>query len=878
MIETRIPKVNSKKPDLSLPRAAVNSAHVRAVPPIISDVLHSPGQLLDESTGAFLEPRFGHDFSWIPTHHPVVGVIQTKLAINKPGDEFEQEADRIADQVLAASAHATVSGALPRIQRFAGQPARQADPAPASVDRVLAGSGRPLDTTLQQDMGQRFGHDFSRVRVHSGGAAEQSAREVNAHAYTVGHNIVFGAGQFAPRTNTGRRLLAHELTHVVQQSGGAGMRAGQSDERRGRNMSISAQPTNIIARQSSPSADAEAPQSVKGADAAPPDSAPKQTQTQATDPQLPTCTMQAVDQWIPDPQNSSKQLFGLTTLSGAGRTQPEFILGPAPGGGKGFVVLPTSASLAPIQSKFLKPGRYVDRRMINFRPQEGSGFPYRSDGYPNVWEVTSAGSAKIQAGEQEHCDDFRLAFYLSLYRFVEIVNDMAAKGTVYPSKAAADSALRTQVAIDPAKLFDYFKCLASWMQNERDTKPWHTPTLPHVDSVSYDSNVRDQVAIRTLTENALPEVGKHSSWDLLQNGAAQACVQHTTLKPTTSTSPATNPQPRGNKRLQRKALGAASASRVPAIVQEVLSTPGKPLDAQVRGLMEPRLGWDFSHVRVHTDACAAASADAVQAHAFTVGNHVVFGAEQYTPQLPNGLRLLAHELTHVIQQSGARVDLQALSMDEGPESPAEREAERVAVHVDTPMKIGRSLGQGIARVQRQDKPTAVNTPSLTYTAQAPVQGQCGDFRWQIKWQLNGATEQTNGFIVQKVKQVSLSQKCDDSPDDVFNIYWEAWQVKNGKIMSGLSERESLGDEFVWSNTNGSKGSTYVAGSAKFMAGYNEPFKWGHLKEAGPLPATTSQPAGWTESGSKYRFVGIPDYFCCEGQHRSSKLNTEELDV
>ena len=92
---------------------------------------------------------------------------------------------------------------------------------------------RPLDPVLQQDMEQRFGHDFSRVRVHSGGSAEQSAREVNAYAYTVGHDIVFGAGQFAPETHAGRRLIAHELTHVVQQSGADGMNVGQSNDKRG---------------------------------------------------------------------------------------------------------------------------------------------------------------------------------------------------------------------------------------------------------------------------------------------------------------------------------------------------------------------------------------------------------------------------------------------------------------------------------------------------------------------------------------------------------------------------------------------------------------------------------------------------------------------
>jgi Domain of unknown function (DUF4157)/Lysine-specific metallo-endopeptidase len=144
--------------------------------------------------------------------------LQTKLKINEPGDIYEQEADRVADQVLAVPAHSLVSEAPPHIQRFSGQPAGQVDTVPASVDPVLAGSGRPLDLALQQEIGQRFGHDFSQVRVHCDAAAEQSAREVDAEAYTVGHHMVFGAGRFAPETHEGRRLIAHELTHVVQQS------------------------------------------------------------------------------------------------------------------------------------------------------------------------------------------------------------------------------------------------------------------------------------------------------------------------------------------------------------------------------------------------------------------------------------------------------------------------------------------------------------------------------------------------------------------------------------------------------------------------------------------------------------------------------------
>lgn len=142
--------------------------------------------------------------------------LQKKLSIGASNDPLEQEADRVADQVMAAPLNSAVNATPPRIQRFSVQASEGENAAPPSVDRVLSGSGRPLDLTLQQDMGQRFGHDFSQVRVHTGSAAEQSARDVNAHAYTVGNNVVFGAERFAPGSHDGRKLIAHELTHVVQ--------------------------------------------------------------------------------------------------------------------------------------------------------------------------------------------------------------------------------------------------------------------------------------------------------------------------------------------------------------------------------------------------------------------------------------------------------------------------------------------------------------------------------------------------------------------------------------------------------------------------------------------------------------------------------------
>jgi len=108
-------------------------------------------------------------------------------------------------------------------------------------------------------------------------------------------------------------------------------------------------------------------------------------------------------------------------------------------------------------------------------------------------------------------------------------------------------------------------------------------------------------------------------------------------------------------RVQRKP--AATATRAPAsapaIVSEVLNTSGHALDPATRAYMEPRFGYDFSNVRVHSDELASASTRAVQARAYTVGRHIVFSNREPSPQTPAAWPLMAHELAHVIQQQSA---------------------------------------------------------------------------------------------------------------------------------------------------------------------------------------------------------------------------------
>ena len=191
----------------------------QTAPPIVPEVMRLPGQPLDVATPAFMGQRSGHDFSKITVYPKSPVNIQAKLAVNTPGDIYEQEADRIAEQVMAMPGHIAVSSVPPRIQHFTEQSSAygQVQAVPASVDYALAGPGSPLEPAFRQDMEGRFGHDFSRVRVHTDSKAATSAQAVNALAYTWGQDIAFKAGQYQPETNTGRRLLAHELTHVIQQ-------------------------------------------------------------------------------------------------------------------------------------------------------------------------------------------------------------------------------------------------------------------------------------------------------------------------------------------------------------------------------------------------------------------------------------------------------------------------------------------------------------------------------------------------------------------------------------------------------------------------------------------------------------------------------------
>ena len=148
----------------------------------------------------------------------VGGWLQARLQIGAAGSPLEREADKVADHVVED--HADRETVPVENTTISADAAGDADDPPevASpvVDRSLAGGGRPLDDDVRAGFERRMGHDFSEVRVHSGSAAPVS---IGAAAFTVGTDVVFAPGRFAPDRTEGQRLLAHELTHVVQQRG-----------------------------------------------------------------------------------------------------------------------------------------------------------------------------------------------------------------------------------------------------------------------------------------------------------------------------------------------------------------------------------------------------------------------------------------------------------------------------------------------------------------------------------------------------------------------------------------------------------------------------------------------------------------------------------
>lgn len=418
-------------------------------------------------------------------------VLQRKLAINHAGDIYEQEADRVADAVMrmpdsiptqesvresglpsrlqrcSCGNSASASGQCEECKTQAMQLRRSsaassgAMTAPPIVHDVLNSPGSPLDAGTRRFMEPRFGYDFGGVRLHTNTKAAESAQAVGALAYTVGNHITFNAGQYAPGIQSGRRLLAHELAHVVQQD-------------------ISATQHNRLQR---------TPDDKKTAAATESDCEPS------------PATFEEIRKIDKDDPIS----VGFTQ-----KNKIEFDWRPEFKGGNCTVKVDKAPKLTFKHFVFTKEGSYV------FGPAIDKSGTCKGKHMDHIIVITPAMAERIKEGEIEHCQDYQLAFDLSYARYNKACDDL---GTGFPAKNAKDcrkqvfDRLDKAVGIDPAQWTTVANCLFDkTLQRDDKKKGWHTLDLG---PGGFDKDCK-HFTTTPNSRTALPEIGKHPSKDLIK--------------------------------------------------------------------------------------------------------------------------------------------------------------------------------------------------------------------------------------------------------------------------------------------------------------------------------------------------------------------------
>jgi hypothetical protein len=515
-------------------------------------------------------------------------LLQPRLRIGPSGDAYEREADRVADQIMRQGsepqAPVSVAHAAASVQRQCHcqddelvqrkcqcqeeeelvQPKAGSSPLhhPSGFETrvdALKGSGRPPPAAVRRFFEPRFGHDFAGVRVHTGTVASDATKAVGARAFTVGNDVVFGGGEWSPGTDAGKHLLAHELTHVVQQT------------------PLIARRQPMLQRAAEDVSEA-APETEEGV-ANPESAAPApETPTQQPGQDEPSSEASAAEE---APAAAVVVADDATEVGPGQMKKSEFLARLRP------AVLAAAEGGLTDKSRTEQAGGVVDR-----------------------W-----------IGEYEGMDAGRINRDLS-----RLVPDDR-----------------------PATAEEYISAVAERVR----------------------SGVAAWEATGELPDLEFPGLGALGG-GLLGNFASVFFKARQ--------GGARDP---GDPRTLHARLGA-----------------GRPLEGGTRSRMESAFGRSFAHVRVHTDQQAAGLSNSLNAHAFTVGEHVAFGSKQYRPGTLAGDALLAHELAHVAQQDRTSESLQPMRTDGGGYSRLEHDADVAAVGAIAFLHNVRLPGLGVAQAAR----------------------------------------------------------------------------------------------------------------------------------------------------------------------------------
>ena len=547
------------------------------------------------------------------------------------------------------------------------------------VNDVLASSSQPLESETRAWMEPRFGYDFSNVRVHTDSRAAQSAEAVNALAYTVGQDVVFGAGQYAPNTARGSRLLVHELTHVVQQT-----RTGTNTQQTAKPISEPSDAAEIeadkavdevlsgaaVSVRESPSAMIHALSGVETglliggsiagavgiglgiaylAGAFDQERAVSDLPSDLIERLRPACEpnatpaqrQAAIDALVAWARGQSSLTIDWSKVAsvrfdasvGAQGSQTNaddpnhiaVLLGPVAFSSVSNLYSTFRHEMVHVQEHQTRPRAEILSRgqgvqevyayLWELEHQQQTGLARREN-----WGLSSTGAADVSVGLARVVD--------GLFRGLSAMStELQTNPTMIP--AAEQSAIERRVA-------------CAMTQTPREVVVAVLPSAP-LDLWQRECSEGVRAPQPKLSSHAnlgLNELGISSPESPAEREADYVANRISQGWTTNSIRESTEP---GD--VHRSASGLGALGFIP-------SGGGMLFPAPVREHFEAGFGRSFDDVRIHTDEPAARSALSLQADAFTVGPDIYFGAGKFDPESTDGRRLIAHELTHTIQQQG----------------------------------------------------------------------------------------------------------------------------------------------------------------------------------------------------------------------------------
>ncbi|MCF6407758.1 DUF4157 domain-containing protein [Chitinophaga filiformis] len=588
-------------------------------------------------------------------------VIQPKLSVNRPGDAYEQEADAMANRVMQLSgkpAAGVTSNALigPSIQRKCEHCEEEekkkslmrktestsggfaASPELASRLGSSKGGGMPLSANTRSFMENAFSRDFSQVRVHADSEAHNMSDSIQARAFTHGNDVYFKSGQYQPGTAEGQRLLAHELTHVAQQEGGRTSQLQRSIELRapGRGeASAFDRAGELVDRLNQ-----QHPEAI----------------TYSLDGNILRC--EVLDEGALTHFDSEMRRF----IENEERVIPLRLItrhGLARGGEGG--------PFEPVVLDHYDSG-YVD--LDDLLASEGFAFQSNLIHFLTERFVTSNYARRLgtrfsdaefdrahAAGQQAEAAVFRSIFDDPSIRFASQDN--------LPNGGAQ------VVFFSRAERYTIFMFLRSPGDRTLTRSTVRVRTADRRRTLTVDEFLEERRRARAAAAPApvvQPKLEVNTPGDryereadamaerVMRMSASRTPILHTQalMGPSVQRKCAQCEEEQKKVGVMRKAEGGGGLQATPALGAKLAANKGggSPLPDGTRRFMENAFSADFSRVSIHNNSEAAAMSQSIQAHAFTHGNDIYFNSGRYSPHTQQGQHLLAHELTHTLQQTG----------------------------------------------------------------------------------------------------------------------------------------------------------------------------------------------------------------------------------